>query len=256
MAIALQLGSLWFAPLSVVQPLGAIALVITALMNARLTRTRLPRRTIVAIVLCVGGVGVFVALAAMFAELRPVSATELTIVVVALAVLVVVWGVLFATVFRRRPHALFYVIAAGTLFGFIATLAKVVIGRIQTLIESEWQFGPEEWLTILCLIGMVVATVLGSWFVQNAHAYGPPDLVVGGLTVIDPIVAVTIGALVLGETQNAPTWATIIMLAMAVLAVVGVFLLARQHPSTAAGGYQTGPVDRVPDAAIEPAEGQ
>ena len=33
----------------------------------------------------------------------------------------------------------------------------------------------------------------GSWFVQNAYSGGPPDLVIAGLTVIDPIVGIAIG---------------------------------------------------------------
>lgn len=229
LAVVLQLVSLWFAPLSVVQPLGAIALVITAIVNARLTRTRLTARAITAIVLCVGGIGLFVTIAAMFAHLRPVTTSELLTVLVALGALLAVWAVLYVF-FRKTPRPLFYIIAAGTLFGFLATLAKVVIGRIQTLIDSGWQFGTEEWLTIGCIAALIAATVLGGWFVQNAHMYGPPDLVVAGLTVIDPIVAVSIGALVLGETAGAPGWATLVMLATGIVAVVGVFLLAKQDP--------------------------
>jgi len=229
LAIVLQLVALWFAPLSVVQPLGAIALVITAIVNSRLTRTRLTARAITAIVLCVGGIGLFVTIAAMFAHLRPVTTSELLTVLIALAALLAIWGVLYAF-FRKSPKPLFYIVAAGTLFGFLATLAKVVIGRIQTLIDSGWQFGTEEWLTIGCIVALIVATALGGWFVQNAHMYGPPDLVVAGLTVIDPIVAVSIGALVLGETSGAPGWATLVMLATGVVAVIGVFLLAKQNP--------------------------
>jgi len=243
-AIVLQLASLWFAPLTVVQPIGAIALVITAFLNARLTRTRLTAKTLVAVGLCVGGIGLFVAIAAMYAHLRPITSTELTIVLIGLGILLVIWGVLYA-IFRRTPQPLFYIVAAGTLFGFLATLAKVVIGRVQTLMESGWQFGVEEWLTIACLLGLLAATVLGGWFVQNAHMYGPPDLVVAGLTVIDPLVAVSIGALVLGELAGAPLWATLVMLAMAVVAVIGVFLLARQHPHMQDGRYDTGPAPRV-----------
>ena len=238
LAIMLQLASLWFAPITVVQPLGAIALVITAILNARLTRTRLSASAIAAIALCVGGVGLFVTVAALYARLQPITSTELVTVLIALAVMLIVWGALFV-VYRRRPNALFYIVAAGTLFGFLATLAKVVIGRVQTLIEKGWRFGAEEWLTILCLAGIVLATIVGGWFVQNAHMYGPPDLVVAGLTGVDPIVAVSIGAFVLGETVGAPLWATIAML------LIGVFWLARQHPQMRDGSYDTGPTSRV-----------
>ena len=163
---------------------------------------------------------------------------------VSLGGLLVLWGVLYA-IFRKRPHPLFFIVAAGTLFGFLATLAKVVIGRIQTLMDSGWRFGTEEWLTVGCIVALIVTTVVGGWFVQSAHMYGPPDLVVAGLTVIDPIVAVSIGALVLGETAGAPPWAIVAMLAMGVVAVIGVFLLARQHPQMRDGSYETGPNPRV-----------
>jgi hypothetical protein len=49
-----------------------------------------------------------------------------------------------------------------------------------------------------------VAGLCGSFLVQNAHARGTPDLVVAGLTVIDPLVAVTLGITILGEAQAAP----------------------------------------------------
>ncbi|MFF2773046.1 DMT family transporter, partial [Streptomyces bacillaris] len=41
LAIVLQLFSLYLAPLTVVQPLGAVTLVITAVLNARLTKVKL-----------------------------------------------------------------------------------------------------------------------------------------------------------------------------------------------------------------------
>ncbi len=237
LAIVLQLASLWFAPLIVVQPLGAVALVITAIVNSRVSRVPVGGRTIFAIVLCVGGVGAFVAFAAFTAVQKAIEERELTIVLICLAVLLAVWTVLFLAARRRKPNAMFYVIAAGTLYGFVATLAKVVIGRIQTLIAeiqlnagSGWTFGAAEWLTVFCIVGLVAAALIGSYFVQSAHANGPPDLVVAGLTVVDPIVAVLIGIIVLHEADGAPWWAYIAYLATGAVAVLGVFLLARNHP--------------------------
>ena len=244
LSIVLQLAALWFSPLSVVQPLGAFGLIVTSVLNARLSGTAIGGRMIGAIALCVVGVGAFVTLAAFWAHPRAIEFTQLLTVLVALGVVLAVWAMLYAGQ-RRRTRPMFYIVAAGMLFGFVATLAKVVIGRIQTLIESQWQFGVEEWLTIGCLVGILLATIAGSWFVQNAHAYGPPDLVVAGLTVVDPIVAVTIGSVVLGEMEGTPSWVTLVMLATAVVAIVGVFLLARQHPQMKDGTYDTGPTASV-----------
>ena len=56
LGMVLQLGALTLAPLIVVQPIGALALVITSLLNARVTKTRLNRGTTIAIILCTFGI--------------------------------------------------------------------------------------------------------------------------------------------------------------------------------------------------------
>ena len=68
------------------------------------------------------------------------------------------------------------------------------------------------------------------YFVQTAHSSNPPDLVVAGLTVIDPLVAVSIGIIVLGEAAGAPLWAIFAFAAAAAAAIWGVLSLARHHP--------------------------
>ena len=73
LAIVCQLAALSFAPLIVVQPLGAIALVITTLLNARISGHRPTRRSLIAIAACVGGIFVFVTIAALYATDTPVS---------------------------------------------------------------------------------------------------------------------------------------------------------------------------------------
>lgn len=223
LAILFQLASLYFAPIIVVQPLGALALVITSILNSRINHVELKRKSIIAIVMCVGGVLLFVGVAAFTAVDRPVTTRQLVVILVVLAVVLAVAAVTFA-LFRRRIRALFYVIMAGVLYGFVATLAKVVLGRLQQ--------GEFEWLTLTCVIALIAATALGAYFVQNAYASGPPDLVIAGLTVVDPMVAVLIGIIVLGEASQAPFWANIVFAISGAIAVWGVFLLARNHPQT------------------------
>lgn len=221
LAVALQLAALAFAPLIVVQPLGAVALVVTALLNARLAGIRLDRLTVRAIVICLVGIGIFVFIAAIYAVERPIRdqqlLTVLSLLVVALAGLGAAWWF-----FRARANAIFYILAAGVLYGFVVTLSKVVINRI---ISAQF-----EWLTIVCAVAMLVALAAGSYAVQLAHASGPPDLVIAGLTVIDPLVAVLIGVTVLGEAQATPPWAIIVYAGAGALAVTGVLQLARHHP--------------------------
>lgn len=223
LAVLFQLASLYFSPLIVVQPLGAIALVMTAVLNSRVARVRLNPQTVAAITMCVGGVFVFVGVAAFTATDRVVTERDLVIILSTLLVVLLALGISFL-VLRHRMTALYYVLGAGVLYGFVATLAKVVLGRLQQ--------GEFEWLTWTCVVALLSATALGAYFVQNAYASGPPDLVIAGLTVVDPLVAVLIGVVVLGEAAQAPLWADIVFVVTGAIAVTGVFRLARHHPQT------------------------
>ncbi len=104
----------------------------------------------------------------------------------------------------------------------MATLAKVVLNR--------FTHGTFDWLTAVAIVGVIVAAALGGYFVQNAYSSGSADLVIAGLTVIDPIVAVGIGVIVLGEADGAPWGAVLGFVVAAAIAITGVFLLAKHHP--------------------------
>jgi len=221
LTIVLQLISLRFSPLIVVQPLGAIALVITAVLNSRISRVKLNRRSILAIILCVGGVAAFVMIASFTAVDQPVSDAALVTILLILAVVLVVFGGIFA-IFRDRFQVLMYIVGAGVIYGVIATLVKVMI--------SGLLYSAFRWLTVFCLLGLVAAIIVGFYFVQNAYSSGPPDLVIAGLTVIDPLVAVTIGIVVLGEAAHAGLFAVIGFVVSGFVAAGGVFLLSKNHP--------------------------
>jgi drug/metabolite transporter (DMT)-like permease len=221
LGIGLQLAALSLAPLIVVQPVGAIALVITSLLNARVTKTKLNRGTIIAISLCTLGIAAFVAMASGVANETVLNDDRLREVLGVLGAILVIFTVLFFTL-GRQAKALTYVVGAGVLYGFVATLAKVVIQRIY-----QTQF---EWLTVFCLVALIGAVSLGSWFVQNAYSSGPPDLVIAGLTVIDPLVAVSIGIVILGEATSASLPVILGFGVSAIVAVIGVILLSKVHP--------------------------
>jgi drug/metabolite transporter (DMT)-like permease len=217
----LQLGALSLAPLIVVQPIGAIALVITSLLNASFTKTKLNRGTILAIGLSTLGVGGFVITASRVASQVELTDANLLRVLGLLVLILFAFGVLFFTV-GKRAKALTYILGAGVLYGFVATLAKVVIQRLYQL--------DYDGLTLLALVAMIGAVFLGGWFVQNAYSSGPPDLVIAGLTVIDPMVAVAIAIGVLGEAQQASFLSGSLFAISGSLAIAGVYLLSRVHP--------------------------
>lgn len=243
LAIVCQLAALSFAPLILVQPLGAVSLVITTLLNARISGHKPTRRSLTAIALCISGIFTFVTIAAVYATETPVSDGQLITVLIILAAVILLVGGSWLW-FRQRASALFYIVAAGMIYGFVATLAKVVINRVQN--ENF------DWLTIICIVALLAGTASGAYFVQTAYASGPPDLVIAGLTVVDPIVAIIIGLAVLHEADGAPFGAYIGFAAAGALAVTGVFLLARFHPEVVSNNSAEVPIVRGSGGAGEP----
>lgn len=245
LAIVCQLFAMSFAPLIIVQPIGAISLVITTLLNARISGHKPTGRSITAITLCVVGILVFVTIAALYATETAVSDQQLITVLIILGAVILVLGGAWIWL-RSRTSALFYIVAAGVIYGFVATLAKVVITRIQ--------YGDFDWLTLLCLLALIAGTASGAYFVQTAYASGPPDLVIAGLTVVDPIVAIVIGLTVLHEAATAPFGAYIGFLIAGVLAVTGVFQLARYHPQVISDSQEL-PIPRGSGGPAHPKTG-
>lgn len=239
LAIVFQLVSLKLSPIILVQPLGVVGLVITSVLNARVSGVKLNRQSVLAVTLCVGGVAAFVLIAAVFARDEPVTTRALVIILIILAIVLIVFGVAF-WLLRHKFKAIIYIVGAGVLYGFVATLAKVAIDRIS---NQEW-----DWLLVLCIVALLAAAGLGAYFVQNAYSSGPPDLVIAGLTVIDPLVAVTIGIVVLNEAAGAPWWAMVGFAITGAVAIYGVFQLAKHHPQS---NVEAPIADRVSDSVHE-----
>jgi drug/metabolite transporter (DMT)-like permease len=214
------------APLTVVQPIGAIALVITTVVNAKDQGLSINRATVVAISACVTGSALFVLLAVnVTQENHHVNSDDELTIVLLLALAVGIFGTL-AVLFKHRMSAFIYILGAGVLFGFVAVLTRI-IGK--HLLDPNGLFLLNvQWYT---LIAIVAAGGLGSWFVQSAYSGGPPDLVIAGLTVIDPMVGIAIGIVILGELRpDVHAVMAIAMAAAATLAIVGVIALSRHHP--------------------------
>lgn len=223
LAVVFQIASLSLSPLIVVQPIGVVGLVITSVLNSRLSGVKLGKRARASIAMCVAGIVAFVTIAAFSAADRPVTDQKLITILV-------LFGIVFLTTvitliaLRYRAIALLYIVGAGVLYGFVATFAKAVIGRVQQ--------GEFDWLTWVCVFALVAGALVGMVYVQNAYSSGPPDLVVAGLTVIDPLVAVLIGIAVLNEAAGASGWAVFGFIISGAIAVVGVVGLAKFHPQT------------------------
>lgn len=224
--MAMNAVALSMAPLTVVQPIGAIALVITTFVNAKDQGLRLNRKTIVSVILCVTGSAGFV-LVAVTATREQEAATvqqELTIVLLVAGV-VALFGFLAFT-FKRRMNAFIYIMGAGVLFGMVAVMTKIIASH---LLDPNGRFLLN--VPIYSVLAIVAAGALGAWFVQSAYSGGPPDLVIAGLTVIDPMVGIAVGIIILNELRpDVQPISAIGMVAMGIVAIVGVIMLSRHHP--------------------------
>ena len=246
-AVVLQLTALRFSPLMVVQPIGAFALIVTALVAMRTSRRRPNPRRVLAIGLCVAGIGAFVTLAALSAQDVQITDRHLLTILIVLAFALAAALVLSRRV-RHRPNPALSTASAGILYGFVATLAKAVIGR---MVQGDFAL-----LSLAGLAGLVVALVLGAGLVQKAHVGGSDELVVAGLTVVDPMVAVTLGITVLGEADTAPPAAYVGFLAAGAAAIAGVWLIASTQTDASVEGSlrQSGQVQE-PEASGRHARG-
>ncbi|GEC99748.1 hypothetical protein KVA01_19030 [Kocuria varians] len=223
LGMALNVSALALATVTVVQPIGVIALVITTLLHARHRRLTINRRTWLAVALCtLGGAGFVVCAVSATDPTRHPDEGAQNVVVLMLLGLVVLIGII-EVVLRRHRISMFYVIGAGVLYGFVAVLVRLTMTAL-----TSGGLGAVNWLSVLMLL---VAAVLGGWMVQCAYSSGPPDLVIAGLTVVDPMVGVALGLLVLGEAGPGFTGGIAVGMGLAgVVAIVGVVLLSQFHP--------------------------
>ncbi|PPF33158.1 DMT family transporter [Pseudoclavibacter sp. AY1H1] len=240
-AMLVQVGSLAFAPLIVVQPIGVAALVFSVVLTSILRKTRPSRAIIRSILLCVVGVGGFVVVAAIVSTQQPIEDAQLVAVLVTLGGVLVATGIVEVLGKGRPTPPLLWVLLGGVYSAFVATLGKTVILRVQAILKAhEMPFNSTDILTIASILGIGIAGALSVIFVQRAHLDNPPEVVVAGLTVIDPTIAVVLGIVILREATNAPLWAVVAFLVAGAVAITGVIQLARAENS---------PVDEVSNSS-------
>jgi len=224
----LHATALVLAPLSVVQPLGVLAVPIAVLLTAMRTDRRPAPGVLVGVLLTIAGVAVFVGAAAGTAVSSPPpdQSTLIASLIVAGAVLALA-GLGFARSGWVRCIAC--ATAGAAAFGLVSALVRAVS---QSVIAGD--VGPLEPPVLAAVAGAGAAVLVGGWLVQQAFASGPPEVVIACLTVVDPIVAVLLGAVLLGEGVATPAETWLLLAGAAITATAGVIALARHHPDAAA----------------------
>ncbi|MGI5187969.1 hypothetical protein ACQEVI_07480 [Promicromonospora sp. CA-289599] len=224
LAVLLHAIALLLAPLRVVQPVGVLAVPIAVLLTAARVRLRPPPGVVLGAALAVTGVVSFVIVSAGSVTSHPPEASAVVVACLVVAALVVL--LTFAGLAARGwLRCVAYATAAATAFGLVSALVRAVSLSITS--------GEAELLdtgTLLAGAVILCVTVGGGWLVQQAYAAGAPAVVVASLTVVDPIVAVLLGAVLLGEGAHTPLGLWLVMGVATAAAVAGVITLAKHHP--------------------------
>lgn len=146
-------------------------------------------------------------------------------------------------VLRQNPKALLLGTATGWLYGFVALLSKSVVdtyvndGLVQLLLS--W----ELWL-------LVALAVIGVGLQQAAFNAGPLQASLPAMTVVEPIVAFSLGYIVLGERFQAVgvQWVAL-FIALATMISATIALAARPAEATATASTSAPSTENTADTA-------
>lgn len=220
--------ALLLAPLRVVQPVGVLAVPLAVLLSAARARRRPSAGVLLGAALTVGGVAVFVVASAGSATTHTPSATATLVAGLGVAALVAVLAVAGLSRDGQGPlRCLALASAVAVAYGLLSALVRVAA-------QAAADTGILSPLVLGCAAGAIVAFAVGAWLVQHAYHAGAPEIVIACLTVVDPIVAVVLGAVLLGEGSTTPVAAWVLLGAAALTATVGVLTLAHHHPDAVA----------------------
>lgn len=236
----LQVLALTMAPVSVVQPMGLLAFPWSVLLAARATRTWVPPRTQLAVVVTVVATLAFTIVTGVHAT----AESDLVIRRVIIGALLVYAVVaVFSILGARGPYAwrcLFWSSGGALFYGLEASLVKSIIEYVRT---HQWPYSGAIYGIVVALI---VGAVAAGWLIQQGYATGPAEIVVGSMTVTSPVVAVAFGILVLGEGVGITPSAAALMVGLGIVAIAGVIALTRFHP-----GYEHRAPEQLGSTASE-----
>ncbi len=233
----ITVAALMMAPLTVVQPLAILAVPWTVMLAGRIDRRRIPAAQWAAVTLAVAGTAWFAVVAVRHAVEKDVF-DDTGLVAGALVVFAVALGL--AVFGARGPLAwrcFAWASAGAVIFGLESGLVKAAGEYVGA---GSWRTSVTFWLLIVLL---VVGSALATAFMQQGYANGPAETVVGAMNAVGPIAGVLFGVAVLGEGAATTATAALMMVLASGLAVVGVFLLSRFHPTAVEPAPQTAAAD-------------
>jgi len=209
-------------PLSLVQPVAALQIVIALPLGIWITHQVVGQREYLGALLVVIGISAFVISTNPAAGRHNAPAgvwLEATGAVAAIAVFAAILGA------RRRPatKAAFYGTASGVVFGFQAAVMNVFVDVVPD--------GLRAILTSWSTYGLIVSALGGFYLLQAALQIGALAPTIATSNAACPIASVALGRAIFLENPQRTTGGKIVSAVSAVLLVVGLILLARGEAS-------------------------
>lgn len=229
--IGLQVVALTYGPLVLVQPLLVMGLLFAVLIGSAFARHRPDRMLLLGAGCCVAGLAAFLLVARPTGGGGRLTIDEVLPLAIGLAC-VLTLCLSIASRAAGEYRALSLALACGVLYGVTAGLIKVVMEQFSTGLLVPFQ----HWtLYAVCVIGPI-------GFLLNQNAYQAEALAAPALAVItttDPLIAIGIGRLWLGE--NIRTGAAAIFGEVFSLAVMATGILALAHRAPHVRGQAPSP---------------
>jgi hypothetical protein len=219
-----QVAALTFAPLTVVQPLGVLALVFAIPWATRLGGQRLTRRQTRGAVIVVASVAVLLALSVTDGRSQPLSVADgLAVTAGTLALLIVGAWVAGRCPATWRSHLLAAV--AGVAFGVASALAKTTVTVLGTDGAAAFAHPATTGTAVIAVLGVLIAQAA-----YQGMELGSP---LGVTTVVNPVAASVVAIAFMGESfLGGPIGLVPAVLAAAGCAY-GIALLTARLPSPA-----------------------
>jgi drug/metabolite transporter (DMT)-like permease len=224
---AFHVTALTLAPISVTQPINVLAVPTTIIVVAMITRRRPARSVILAAGAVVLGV------AGIVSSLTDASAGDLPTPVLLAAVAVAVAAVTLTCHLGAR-----HLVRSDTrLPRWLAPVLLSIAGAIDFgVTSSTFRLLAQDLrhtqplplsVTVALVCFVPIGLAVGAWSIQQAYASGAAPAVTATSAITDPVVALVIGMVVLGETPHMTVDRLLVLTVAALLAAAGVIWLAQ-----------------------------
>lgn len=216
-----QAAALAHGSLILVQPLLVSALLFALPLSARLAERRVSASEWLWAILLTFALTIFVLLARTEPGEYAVPNQTLLVLCISTTVFAVALVALAVRV-SGTPRAVLLAIVVGVLFGVMAVLTKIVM-------HAATHAGVEAIVTSPELYLLIAVAVIGTVLQQSAFHAGALQTSVPTMLVLEPVVAVVLGAVMLSEDMSVNTWEAVALVFTALAMLAATIALGRDE---------------------------